>query len=259
MARRCPRCQSLSIRHDRSLSGRAVCGRCGLILDQQGRSNRRQRSGSALRPGARQGRTLLAWLLPAGLLGAYLAMAGNPELIATMLEPYAPRSGSSWPIRTPADVELLIDSAARADEGTAATTTGQESAHRVKEIITGLKQAGVRIVIDDDLKKGAAGQWEPNRRLIRIRPSSAARGTAVLSEILAHEATHVAQSCHAGGLNRNSQALGIAVDPARHHRQQLDSDLYAGKPQNKAIELEAFSIGSQPELAVPLLKYYCKG
>lgn len=259
MARRCPRCQSLSIRHDRSLSGRAVCGRCGLALDQHGRSHQWHRSGGGIPLRAPKGRTLLAWLLPAGLLGAYLAMAGNPELVATMLEPYGPSSGSSWPIRTPADVELLIDNAARADEGTAAATTGENSAHRIREIITGLNKAGVRIVIADNVKEGAAGQWEPHRRLVRIRPSSAARGTAVLSEILAHEATHVAQSCHAGGLNRNSTALGIAVDPASRHRQQLDSDLYAGKPQKKDVELEAFSIGSQPELAVPLLKYYCKG
>lgn len=71
MARPCPRCRSRSVKHDRSLGGRAVCGACGLPLGSPwpGRANRSR---------ARQ-RGLLVWLLLLGLMGGLVYLAANPQ------------------------------------------------------------------------------------------------------------------------------------------------------------------------------------
>lgn len=57
MARPCPRCQSRSVRHDRSLAGRAVCGHCGLPVGTP------WPSGAPLARAPRRS-SRLAWLLP---------------------------------------------------------------------------------------------------------------------------------------------------------------------------------------------------
>ena len=50
MSSPCPNCGSWSVRHDRSLGGRAVCGACGAVLGvRRGRARRQQRS-TAPRP-----------------------------------------------------------------------------------------------------------------------------------------------------------------------------------------------------------------
>lgn len=61
----CPHCGSSSVRADRSLAGRLVCGRCGrpLTAGRAGRSGRARRSG----------RGRWRWLLVLLALGAVLA------------------------------------------------------------------------------------------------------------------------------------------------------------------------------------------
>lgn len=66
MARPCPRCRSRSIKHDRSLAGRAVCGACGLPLGSPG--------------SGRAGRGALAWLLPLALVVGLLYLVATPEV-----------------------------------------------------------------------------------------------------------------------------------------------------------------------------------
>jgi hypothetical protein len=83
-------------------------------------------------------------------------------------------------------------------------------------------------------------------------------GTVTLAQALAHEAAHVAQSCRAGGISKNSEPMGIQVDPARTYQQQLGSSLYKGPLSSKAIEIEAYSVGAIPEWAPKLLDHYCK-
>ena len=113
-------------------------------------------------------------------------------------------------------------------------------------------------MISDNVAPGAGGEWDPGRGELRIKPSTVTMGTATLAQAFAHEAAHVAQSCRAGGISKNSEPMGIQVDPAKTYQQQLDSALYKGPLSSKAVELEAFSVGAIPEWAPKLLDYYCR-
>jgi hypothetical protein len=246
MAYSCPRCHSSIIRNDRSLGGRAICGTCGLPLQA---NNRYQRKSSK----PIQGKSILAWLVPTSLLGSYLLMAANPDAIQTMLEPYGYSAQNSWRITTPADVELLIDKA----ESSAVQNGTPSRADLIRTITSDLISRKVRILISDHVKAGASGQWEPARHQLKIRPSAVSRGTGALAEVLAHETTHVAQSCKAGGFSYGSKPLGIKVGPAKAYNEQLDSSLYNGPTARKAVELEAYTVGTNPEWAPILLNHYC--
>jgi hypothetical protein len=203
----------------------------------------------------RHTRNVVAWLIPASLLGSYLYMWANPRAISTWMAPYSESARNSWNIATPADIELLIGKAQEAP----AAAPSQESEAAIRSISSNLISKGVRILISDNVTPNAGGEWDPSRGELRIRPSTVIMGTAALAQALAHESAHVAQSCRAGGINKNSETMGIQVDPARTYQQQLDSALYKGPLSNKAIELEAYSVGAIPEWAPKLLDQFCKG
>jgi hypothetical protein len=171
------------------------------------------------------------------------------------MAPYSKSSRNSWNIATPADIELLIGKAQQAP-ASAATTQGSEDA--IRSIASSLISKNVRILISNDVTSGAGGEWDPGQGELRIRPSTVQMGPDTLAQAIAHEAAHVAQSCRAGGLSRNSEPMGIQVDPAKTYQQQLDSALYKGPLSDKAIELEAYSVGAIPEWAPKLLDHYCK-
>jgi hypothetical protein len=259
MIPRCKRCNSRSIVYDRSLGGRAVCSACGTPISEKiGISSRR--SFSAWRSPGTRGKTFsfktpIAWLLPLGLVGFYLYLMANPRAVSHWLAPYSPSSRNSWWIKTPADVEILIDQAQRAD-----SETVDPSVHgTIRDLITRLKAKGVRVLISERVIEHAAGVWDPGLGEIRLRPSTVSMGSRVLAEVLAHETAHVAQSCRAGGIGKNSEPMGIKVNPAEVFRHQLDSPLYKGHPGTKAIELEAFTVGANPPWAIKLLDHFCKG
>jgi hypothetical protein len=202
----------------------------------------------------RNTRNVLAWLIPASLLGGYLYIWTNPRAISKWMAPYSVSIRNSWNIATPADIELLIGKAQQAP----AAPSSQASDAAIRSIASNLISKGVRILISDNVMPNAGGEWDPGRGELRIRPSTVLMGTATLAQALAHEAAHVAQSCRAGDISKNSEPMGIQVDPAKTYQEQLDSALYKGPLSNKAIELEAYSVGAIPEWAPKLLDYYCK-
>ncbi|MEO1003915.1 MAG: hypothetical protein AAFX65_12505 [Cyanobacteria bacterium J06638_7] len=73
----CPDCGSWSVRADRSLAGRLVCGRCGKPLG----AGAARRARSPAPPGRRPGLTLPKgpWLWLAGLLAVSAALAWLAE------------------------------------------------------------------------------------------------------------------------------------------------------------------------------------
>jgi hypothetical protein len=259
MALQCRRCRSRSVIYDRSLGGRPICSVCGTPMSAaRNTSGGRFSLFGGLSPAGGKKvvsvKSVIACLLPLGLVGSYLSMMANPRAVSHWLAPYSPSSANSWLIKMPADIELLIDQAQRADaEPVAPSTHGV-----IRDLITRLDAKGVRVLISERVVEGAGGVWDPGLAEVRIRPSMVAKGSSVLAEILAHEAAHVAQSCKAGGLGRSSEPMGIQVDPAEVFRYQLDSPLYAGPPSSKAIELEAFSVGANPPYAIKLLDHFCK-
>jgi len=52
--------------------------------------------------------------------------------------------------------------------------------------------------------------------------------------------------------------MGIHVNPAETYQQQLDSALYKGQRCDKAMGLEAYSVGLRPEWAQQLLDHFCQ-
>lgn len=84
MAFKCPQCNSKTIRHDRSLAGRAVCAACGMALSEL---DSRQAGysiplGKAPRSNIKNQKATIAWLIPVGLLGVLYVFA-NPRTIDT--------------------------------------------------------------------------------------------------------------------------------------------------------------------------------
>ena len=199
-------------------------------------------------------RIYFAWLIPVSLVGAYLYMWANPRAISRWMAPYSESARNSWNIATPADIELLIGKAQQVH----AASSSQASDAAIRSIASHLISKGVRILISENVMPTAGGEWDPGRGELRIRPSTVLKGTPALAQAFAHEAAHVAQSCRAGGIGKNSEPMGIQVDPAKTYQQQLDSALYNGPLSNKAIELEAYSVGAIPEWAPKLLDHYCK-
>ena len=122
-----------------------------------------------------------------------------------------------------------------------------------------LQSKRIQLVVTDHVTPGAGGEWDTTRGELRLRPSTVAMGVPVLANALAHESTHVAQSCRAGGVGKKSIALGIKVDPVNVYRRELDLPLYRGPIFDKATELEVFSVGTIPSWAVSLLEHFCKG
>ena len=200
-------------------------------------------------------KAFMAWLVPACLLGGYALMWANPRMFSIWMPPYSESSKNSWNIATPADIELLIGKAQQAP--TAAATT-HRSEDAIRSIASSLIAKNVRILISDNVTLSAGGESDPSRGELRIRPSTVQMGPEALAQALAHEAAHVAQSCRAGGISKNSELMGIKVNPAKTYQQQLDSALYKGPLSEKAIELEAYSVGAIPEWAPKLLDHFCK-
>ena len=83
----CPRCGSWSVRADRSLAGRMVCGRCGTPLQGVARSSKQ-----ALRLASRRGRWVW-WLL-----GLLVVAAGLAALDPGSRQPLIPHGSSDRPL-----------------------------------------------------------------------------------------------------------------------------------------------------------------
>lgn len=257
MTRPCPRCKSRSIKYDRSLGGSFVCGGCGVLLGSSRPSRQSKAKGLLLSWGGSSlnSRSVFAWLLPVSLVGSYVYMAANPDSIRKWTLPLKDaRQSQGWRIKTPADIELLIEQAQERE-----TTAGpREAPANIRAISSMLISKGVALIVSSAVPAGAEGVWDPGRGEVRITPSAVSMGPRALAEILAHESAHVAQSCRAGGLGKSSEPMGIEVDPVSSYRTQLNSDLYAGPLSSKAIEVEAYSVSLTPDWAPELLDHYCK-
>ena len=204
------------------------------------------------RPAAK---TLVALLLPIGLVSSYLYMWSNPSAMMRWLAPFSPAAREGWVIKTPADIELMISQAQKNQT----SPYDPSLANTIRILAQVLQSKGIQLVVTDHITPGAGGEWDTTRGELRIRPSTVAMGIPVLANALAHESTHVAQSCRAGGVGKKSIALGIKVDPVNVYQRELNLPLYQGPIFDKATELEAYSVGAIPSWAVSLLDHFCKG
>jgi hypothetical protein len=126
-------------------------------------------------------------------------------------------------------------------------------------LIRQLERVGVRVVLGPPRKKGAAGEWEPLARTIRIKPDVVEKGSEEFARVLNHEAIHVAQSCRRGALAARPQLLGlsIALDPAA--QRHLNDPVYDRvSPLERSLEEEAYGAQHQLELGASLVGSECR-
>lgn len=122
-----------------------------------------------------------------------------------------------------------------------------------------LRRAGARVVLGPPRKQGAAGEWDPRRLVLRVRPDVPAKGSREFVRVLNHEAIHVAQSCRRGRVNARPTTLGLsrAVNP--REQRHLAAPIYANAtPLERALEEEAYANQDHLSLGWQLLQAHCR-
>ena len=134
----------------------------------------------------------------------------------------------------------------------------QNAQQKLAQLLTILSDINVLVVIGEPRLKGAAAEWDPSLQIIRIAPRSLSQGSETALKILNHEAMHVAQSCHNGGINYRPKPLQIELSPEKIFQKQLGSDIYSGiGDQTKRLESEAYSYEYSSKAARHFLAKYC--
>ena len=118
---------------------------------------------------------------------------------------------------------------------------------------------GVQLELSQPRKVGAAGEWDPSQRTLRIKPTVIDKGSREFARVLNHEAIHVAQSCVGGGLRAQPRMLGLPQQqmPA-HLNHVLAEPTYAGASEReRQLEREAYANQDQLDLGLNLLQIHC--
>ncbi|UPM50710.1 hypothetical protein MY494_02665 [Synechococcus sp. A10-1-5-1] len=122
-----------------------------------------------------------------------------------------------------------------------------------------LERSGVVLVVRQPKQKGAAGEWNPRRGELRLRPDVASKGTVNFARVLNHEAIHVAQSCKGGSLYARPRLLGLSRSLSASGRRHLQQPLYAkASREQRLLEEEAYANQEQLNLGWELLARHCR-
>jgi ribosomal protein S27AE len=129
----------------------------------------------------------------------------------------------------------------------------------IQQLLQVLRLAGVRIQLAQPRKAGAAAEWDPRNRTIRVRPDVLESGSAEFANVINHEAIHVAQSCHNGHVRAMPRPLGLADSLSPRLQAVLKEALYqeAG-PLERQLEREAYANQHQLELGASLVVSHCR-
>jgi len=121
-----------------------------------------------------------------------------------------------------------------------------------------LSELGIALELTQPRKPGAAGEWDPSRRTLRIKPTVVYKGSSEFSRVLNHEAIHVAQSCAAGGIGASPRLLGLPQHLPSHLQTVLQDRTYASAGEReRQLEREAYASQAQLELGLSLLNLHC--
>lgn len=134
----------------------------------------------------------------------------------------------------------------------------QREREAIVELLRVLEKARVRLVMEDPIRDGAAGEWDHSRRTLRIEPGVVDKGTVEFATVLNHEAIHVAQSCAAGSLRARPAPLGLSTSVNPELEEQLNDPVYAGASlKEKALELEAYANQEIIGIGADLVRAHC--
>ena len=130
---------------------------------------------------------------------------------------------------------------------------------QIGDLLEILGRAGVRIRLEEPRKPGAAGEWDPRARTLRIRPRVVASGSADFALVLNHEAIHVAQSCHGGSLRSRPAPIGLDQTLPPEQRTVLQEPVYrSAGPLERQLEREAYANQRHLHLGAELLRRHCR-
>jgi hypothetical protein len=213
-------------------------------------------------------RRLAALLISAGLVGGTVVVAstnlasllGQLRLADQSWRPRAmplPDGGIRYLYKRRADDPLL--SVAQIKERLRNPPDFELELRAIARLIPALERLGVLVVLTPPIKRGAAAEWDPTARTIRIQPSVVGNGSAEFARVLNHEAIHVAQSCRRGGLAALPKLLGLSTELNAQGQRHLGDPVYAGaSPLERALEREAYANQHNLELAIALLANECR-
>jgi len=129
----------------------------------------------------------------------------------------------------------------------------------IRQLLQVLRLAGVRIQLAQPRKAGAAAEWDPRNRTIRLRPDVLESGSAEFAKVINHEAIHVAQSCLNGHVRAVPRPLGLADDLNPHLESVLKEALYeTAGPLERQLEREAYANQHQLDLGAVLVRSHCR-
>lgn len=129
----------------------------------------------------------------------------------------------------------------------------------IQLLLEQLQRVGAAVVLETPRKPGAAGEWEPRKARLRIRPDVPAKGTREFARVLNHEAIHVAQSCRAGSPLSQPIPLGLSRDVTPQARQHLAAPLYAqASTRERTVEEEAYANQDNLSIAWQMLQVHCR-
>lgn len=129
----------------------------------------------------------------------------------------------------------------------------------ILDLLELLRLAGVRVQLTQPRKPGAAGEWDPASRSVRIKPQLLEAGSREFARVLNHEAIHVAQSCSNGGLAAQPRPLGLSDRPPASLAQVLADPVYRqASPLEQRLEREAYANQHWLELGPLLLRNHCR-
>ncbi|WP_398334472.1 hypothetical protein [Vulcanococcus sp.] len=129
----------------------------------------------------------------------------------------------------------------------------------IRQMLGSLERSGVVVLLEQPRKPGAAGEWNPRRAELRIRPDVPGKGSAEFARVLNHETIHVAQSCRGGGLRAQPKPLGLSRQLDARARQHLAEPLYAkASARERVLEEEAYAGQDLLNLGTQLLAAHCR-
>jgi hypothetical protein len=122
-----------------------------------------------------------------------------------------------------------------------------------------LGDVGVRVQLSTPHKLGAAGEWDPRARSLRIKPAVVDSGSVEFFQVLNHEAIHVAQSCRNGHVRATPRPLGISEQVPAELAPVLNDPLYREASElERRLEREAYASQQLVGFGADLVRRHCR-
>ena len=129
----------------------------------------------------------------------------------------------------------------------------------IRQMLSQMRHSGVTVLLGPPRKQGAAGEWDPARGVLRIRPDIPSKGSREFVRVRNHEAIRVAQSCRNGALSAHPKLLGLSRQVQGAARRHLQEPLYRNSSAlERALEEEAYANQDNLQLGVRLITAHCR-